>query len=234
MRIRVLPLLLFIRLAWGQEDYYIKHIYEQDGVYKKMFSEEIVNGRIYDLNDDMDIEIPLGKIIDGLKEGFWTDWYKNGSIKSKINWKNGQISDIGYNYRWDGTLECLINYVDKYNYTKTFYDLNGNPDGTSMEYQSGRMYHGRETKSYFHFEGIPKYKPRIYNDPKIVYYDEGKLVKTEYISRKTGELVNVSTLWKINRAFQFTLTFISKQPKISSFVAKGCIGIMTIFSSQLI
>ena len=56
------------------------------------------NGRIYDLNDDMDIEIPLGKIINGLKEGFWTDWYKNGSIKSKINWRNGQISDIGYNY----------------------------------------------------------------------------------------------------------------------------------------
>ena len=34
--------------------------------------------------------------------------------KNKINWKNGQISDIGYNYRWDGTLECLINYVNKY------------------------------------------------------------------------------------------------------------------------
>ena len=50
-----------------------------------MFSEEIVNGNIYDLNDDMDIEIPLGQIINGLKEGFWTDWYINGRIKSKIN-----------------------------------------------------------------------------------------------------------------------------------------------------
>ena len=69
-----ITLLLFLGLAWGQEEYYIEHIFEQDGVYKKMFSEEIVNGNIYDLNDDMDIEIPLGKIINGLKEGFWHTW----------------------------------------------------------------------------------------------------------------------------------------------------------------
>ena len=35
-------------------------------------------------------------------------------------------------------------------------------------------------------------------------------------------------------AKEIALTFISKQPKVSSFVAKGCIGIVTIFSSQLI
>tara|TARA_B100001094_G_C18027401_1_gene718324 strand:- start:734 stop:979 length:246 start_codon:yes stop_codon:yes gene_type:complete len=67
---RLLPLVLFMGLAWRQEDYYIKHIFNQNGVYKKMFSEEIVNSNIYDLNEDMDIKIPLGKIINGLKEGF--------------------------------------------------------------------------------------------------------------------------------------------------------------------
>ena len=232
--IKHLTLLLFIGLAWGQEEYYKEHIFNQNGVYKKKFSEEIVNGNIYDLNEDMDIKIPQGKIINGLKEGFWTDWYLNGSIKSKVKWKNGQISDIGYNYRWDGTLECEIKYVNESDYTKIFYDSDGNPDGTRMEYQSGRMYSGREKTSYFYFEGVPKYEPRIYNDPKIVYYEKGKLTKTEYISRKTGKLVKVTRMWKINRAFQHTLTFIAKRPRLSTYISRGCIGIVTIFSSQLI
>ena len=79
--IKHLTLLLFIGLGWGQEEYYKEHIFNQNGVYKKKFSEEIVNGNIYDLNEDMDIKIPQGKIINGLKEGFWTDWYLNGRKK---------------------------------------------------------------------------------------------------------------------------------------------------------
>ena len=225
---RYLPLLLFIGLAWGQEEYYIEHIFEQDGVYKKMFSEEIVNGNIYDLNDDMDIEIPLGQIINGLKEGFWTDWYINGRIKSKINWKNGQISGTGYNYRWDGTLECQIEYVNESDYTKTFYDEDGNPDGTSMEYQSGKMYDGREKTSYIYIETGSK-QPIVWADPMIQYFEKGKHIKTEFFSKKTGELVKITRIWKYKRFFQFVFTPIIK----SKFFNRACIGIVTIFYSLL-
>ena len=63
---------------------------------------------------------------------------------------------------------------------------------------------------------------------------KGKLIKSEYISRKRGELVKVTRMWKINRAFQHTLTFILKQPRLSTVISRRCIGIVTIFTSQLI
>jgi len=48
-------------LAWGQKEYNINHIIEQDSVYKKKFSDEIVNGRVYQMFDDL--KVTLGKII---------------------------------------------------------------------------------------------------------------------------------------------------------------------------
>jgi len=227
-----ITLLLFLGLAWGQEEYYIEHIFEQDGVYKKMFSEEIVNGNIYDLNDDMDIEIPLGQIINGLKEGFWTDWYINGRIKSKINWKNGQISGTGYNYRWDGTLECQIEYVNESDYTKTFYDEDGNPDGTSMEYKSGKMYDGREKTSYIYIE-IGSKQPIVYADPKIQYFEKGKHIKTEFFSKKTGELVKITKIWGFKRGLQMALTPIIFNKDHQKLISTGIVGIVTIFYSLL-
>ena len=227
-----ITLLLFLGLVWGQQEHYIERIYEQDGVYKKMFSEEIVNGNIYDLNDDMDIEIPLGQIINGLKEGFWTDWYINGRIKSKINWKNGQISGTGYNYRWDGTLECQIEYVNESDYTKNFYDEDGNPDGTSMEYQSGKKYNGREKTSYIYIETRSK-QPIAYADPKIQYFEKGKHIKTEFFSKKTGELVKITNIYLFKRNLQFVLTPLIKSKSHRQWFNTGCLGIVTIIYSLL-
>jgi len=65
--VRYISLLLFIGLAWGQKEYNINHIFEQDSIYKKKFSDEIVNGNVYVMFDDM--KVPLGKMKNGEKEG---------------------------------------------------------------------------------------------------------------------------------------------------------------------
>jgi len=57
---RYITLLLFIGLTWGQKEYNINHIVEQDSVYKKKFSDEIVNGNVYKMFDDM--KVPRGKM----------------------------------------------------------------------------------------------------------------------------------------------------------------------------
>ena len=88
---RITPLLLFIGLAWGQKEYNINHIVEQDSVYKKKFSDKIVNGNVYQMSDD--IKVPLGKMKNGKKDGLWTGWGDNGQKKSEGTFKDG---------KWDG------------------------------------------------------------------------------------------------------------------------------------
>jgi len=93
-------LLLFICLVWGQREYNIKHIVEQSGIYKKRISDEIVNGKVYQMTDDM--KVPLGKMKNGKKEGIWTEWhpdkrkleetYKHGMLDGAVSlfYKTGQ------------------------------------------------------------------------------------------------------------------------------------------------
>ena len=193
---RYLSLLLFIGLAWGQKEYNINHIFEQDSIYKKKFSDEIVNGNVYVMFDDM--KVPLGKMKNGEKEGIWTDWYSNGRIKSKTSWKNGNISGTCYNYRQNGTIEFRTENINSNDYTKFFYDNSGNMTKYSMEYRSGEMYQGSELKFY---KNVTYTKDLyLYNyalDPKVLYYDKGELTKTEYISRETGEVIKVTRVWRM-------------------------------------
>ena len=196
--VRYISLLLFIGLAWGQKEYNINHIFEQDSIYKKKFSDEIVNGNVYVMFDDM--KVPLGKMKNGEKEGIWTDWYSSGTIKSKTSWKNGNISGTCYNYRQNGTIEFRTENINSNDYTKFFYDNSGNMSKYSMEYRSGEMYQGSELKFYKNVTYIKDLY--LYNyalDPKVLYYDKGELTKTEYISRETGEVIKVTRFWLMKR-----------------------------------
>ena len=197
--VRYISLLLFIGLAWGQKEYNINHIFEQDSIYKKKFSDEIVNGNVYVMSDDM--KVPLGKMKNGEKEGIWTDWYSSGTIKSKTSWKNGNISGTCYYYRLlNGTIEFRTENINSNDYTKFFYDNSGNMSKYSMEYRSGEMYQGSELKFY---KNVTYTKDLyLYNyalDPKVLYYDKGELTKTEYISRETGEVIKVTRIWRMKR-----------------------------------
>ena len=213
--VRYISLLLFIGLAWGQKEYNINHIIEQDSIYKKKFSDEIVNGNVYVMFDDM--KVPLGKMKNGEKEGIWTDWYSNGRIKSKTSWKNGNISGTCYNYRQNGTIEFRTENINSNDYTKFFYDNSGNMSKYSMEYRSGEMYQGSELKFY---KNVTYTKDLyLYNyalDPKVLYYDKGELTKTEYISRETGEVIKVTRIWRMKRhmkrIFYNILNFYSNNP----------------------
>ena len=86
--IKHLTLLLIIGLASGQNEYNINHIVKQDSVYKKKFSDEIVNGSIYQMIDDM--KVILGKMKNGKKDGLWTEWYPN-KRKLEETYKHGML-----------------------------------------------------------------------------------------------------------------------------------------------
>ena len=87
---KLLPLisvLFLISLGFGQKEYDYNKIVEQGGVYKKKFSDEIVNGKVFQMFDNT--KIPLGKMKDGKKEGKWMVWNDNGTKKYEINYNNG-------------------------------------------------------------------------------------------------------------------------------------------------
>ena len=221
---RITPLLLFIGLAWGQKEYNINHIVEQDSIYKKKFSDEIVNGNVYVMFDDM--KVPLGKMKNGEKEGIWTDWYSNGRIKSKTSWKNGNISGTCYYYRLlNGTIEFRTENINSNDYTKFFYDNSGNMSKYSMEYRSGEMYQGSELKFY---KNVTYTKDLyLYNyvlDPKVLYYDKGELTKTEYISRETGEVIKVTRVWRMKRHMK-RIFFNSMNRETGSIMTKSQRGV---------
>ena len=68
----------------SQKEYDINHIVLQNGVYIKKFSDEIVNGKVFQMGGDM--KVPLGKMKDGKKEGKWMVWYDNGTFISPNIW----------------------------------------------------------------------------------------------------------------------------------------------------
>ena len=221
--VRYITLLLFIGLAWGQNEYNIKHIVDQDSVNKKKFSDEIVNGNVYKMFDDM--KVPKGKMKNGEKEGIWTDWYSSGTIKSKTSWKNGNISGTCYNYRQNGTIEFRTENINSNDYTKFFYDNSGNMTKYSMEYRSGEMYQGSELKFYKNVTYIKDLY--LYNyalDPKVLYYDKGELTKTEYISRETGEVIKVTRVWRMKRHMK-RIFFNSMNTETGSIMTKSQRGV---------
>jgi len=86
---RYISLLLFISVGFCQKEYDIDHIIKQDGVYIKKFSDEKVNGKVFQMFGDM--KVPLGKMKDGKKEGKWISWYPNGQKRLEETWKDGEL-----------------------------------------------------------------------------------------------------------------------------------------------
>jgi antitoxin component YwqK of YwqJK toxin-antitoxin module len=88
MKNHIIISLLFLSVGLSQKEYDINHIVLQNGVYIKKFSDEIVNGKVFQMGGDM--KVPLGKMKDGKKEGKWMVWYKNGQKEEEGTYKDGK------------------------------------------------------------------------------------------------------------------------------------------------
>ena len=67
MKNHIIISLLILSVGLSQKEYNINHIVEQNNVYIKKFSDEIVNGKVFKMFGEM--KVPLGKMKDGKKEG---------------------------------------------------------------------------------------------------------------------------------------------------------------------
>ena len=92
MKNHIIISLLFLSVGFSQKVYDINHIVLQNGVYIKKFSDEIVNGKVFQMYGDM--KVPLGKMKDGKKEGKWMVWYNNGTKEEEQNYKDGKKNGL--------------------------------------------------------------------------------------------------------------------------------------------
>ena len=91
-RIIISLLILLVGCSTSQKEYDINNInYRYDGYIKK-FSDEKVNGKVFQMIDD--IQVPLGKMKNGKKDGLWTGWDDNGQKRSKGTYKDGKMNGL--------------------------------------------------------------------------------------------------------------------------------------------
>ena len=90
---KYLSIVLFVCMALGQNEYNINHITEKRGLFKKKFSDEPVNGRVFQIYGDM--KVYLGRIVNGKKESRWVTWKNDGlNKKYEEHFKSGKIHTL--------------------------------------------------------------------------------------------------------------------------------------------
>ena len=88
----LLPILLIVGCSNDLEEYNIDDLIHKDNVWIKKFSDEKVNGKVFQVVDDM--KVPIGKMKNGKKDGLWTGWDDNGQKRSKGTYKDGKMDGL--------------------------------------------------------------------------------------------------------------------------------------------
>ena len=85
-----------------QKEYDYDDIMSDGGLYYLKFSDELVNGNVYLHNKER--KILLGSIKNGLRDGKWTTWNKNGKKKFEGSFLLGKEVGLHVNY-WSSNNE---------------------------------------------------------------------------------------------------------------------------------
>jgi len=201
MKNHIIISLLILSFGFSQKEYNIEHLLERDGVYIKKFSDEIVNGKVFQMFGDM--KVPLGKMKDGKKEGKWMVWYDNGTKQEEQNYKDGKKNGLTTKWTENGRrretqylndevygLETIytgvggvlteIDWIDSLNFIGSrFYE-----DGTIMskgEFVNNKPYDGQ-------FIGRDKFDGNRLDLRKTRRtYEKGKLIKIEWYGKLDTE-----------------------------------------------
>ena len=83
---RITAFLILLSIGVSQKEYDIINLINEGGVYKQKSNHDILNGIIYKILDDK--KVVLGDLINGKKDGLWTEWYPD-KRKLEETYKDG-------------------------------------------------------------------------------------------------------------------------------------------------
>ena len=187
------------------KDVSMDDLVERDGLYYEVYSDDIFTG-------DVVVGKEQGKVIKGKREGEWLEYYKNGEVKEKSNFKDGKAEGESINYYDNGKLKAKGNFKDGkmdgeiFSYFENgeselvanFKD--GKPEGKFLSYyKNGQLKYKSNYKDgkqegewlYYYDNGQLQFKSN-YKDGKaegehLSYYENGQLEKIEIY--KDDELI---------------------------------------------
>ena len=144
----ILLTILLTTSLFAQKEYNIDNIYESEKkkVFIKKFSDEIVNGNVYQMFGDQ--KVVLGKMVKGKKEGVWSGWYDNGIKKNQDSYIKGIKNGRSTEYYDEGTLKGEGTFKDGVMIgTIKIYHQNGKIKSIQKSrVADGRMYYAKEWK----------------------------------------------------------------------------------------
>jgi len=205
------PIILFAQ----QEKINIKNIFENNGLFYENFSEDAANGMVYQFDDDL--ELPLGLIKNGFKEGKWLEWAgENQRIKTEESIFNKK-DDVKkkHSVNIPSSLE-INNYISEIKYNKAVLKLsftqviNFDSSGSKME-ESLKTYNKvgivkRSTyRKYKYIKGLSGLidKIIILNDKNILIqkqllnYDKNKMLIGKELFGIQDEIID-KTIYSYN------------------------------------
>ena len=89
--------MIYSQLGPTFQEYNYANIILRNNIYLKKFSDEVVDGRVY--QRILDEYIYMGRVKNGNIDGSWIEWHENGQKKNKSNYINGNLD--GYLTIWN-------------------------------------------------------------------------------------------------------------------------------------
>ena len=89
--------MIYSQLGPTFQEYNYANIILRNNIYLKKFSDEVVDGRVY--QRILDEYIYMGRVKNGNIDGSWIEWHENGQKKIKSNYINGNLD--GYLTIWN-------------------------------------------------------------------------------------------------------------------------------------
>ena len=200
LRLFFLRAIIPVSLIYSQtKEYNIKDIVQKNGVYYSNYTNEKVNGFVFQLKNNLNI--PVGMLIDGKKQGKWVEWSEREVFKEKVELENIQIpgsNNLKKNISKNNiisreTREFLVakeNGIDRFILISThlvFYDSLGSTMEELFKYydSSGKLQRQAYRKFIYNFSANKK-KLEILtlNDRNLIiqkqnlkYNEQGKLLE---------------------------------------------------------
>jgi UPF0755 protein len=183
---RYLSLLLFIGLAWGQTKMDVNNLIDRGGVLYAPNNNKPYTGTVFDFYEN-GTEKLNGRYRNGLKNGKWTWWNRDGSIIERGTYRNELMNGLWQFYYWNDNMKVKGSYRD------------GN--GATDDYYSDIPTHGRYGKwTYWYENGNKKLEGFFKNDERngkwLQWYENGQ--KMGESSFKDGLPNGLTIVWNEN------------------------------------
>ncbi len=178
------------------QEYNYTNIILRNNIYLKKFSDEVVDGRVY--QNILDEYIYMGRVKNGNIDGPWVEWYENGQKKIRSNYIDGNLdgyltiwNENGHrdskSYFFDGRLDSMWTYFRNGNVKKEEIFKNDIISNIKLFYKDNSLFLNGKFRDGEKYKGefIEKRKRisnlKIFEDSCIVSYKDEHETSISYI-----------------------------------------------------